>query len=440
MYLVNVYGDDHMTRDAHDDHPAYLSAGEAADALGVTAATLYAYVSRGMLRSEPIPGSRRRRYPRSDVEQLARRRSVRRDPSRAGEESLAWGEPVVDSALSLIREGRLFYRGRDVVELARRSAPERVAALLWRSDEALADELFAVPWPHLGPAVERLLPQLGGVAPVERCQALLPLAAAVDPAAWDLRPRAVAATGAGILRRTVLLAAGLAEPPPATAAATGDEPPKIAAVLAAGWGLTEPAAVAALASALVLCADHELNVSSFTARCVASAAASPYDAVAAALAALKGSRHGGVGERVAALLAEIGDRRQARRVLGERLRRGESVPGFGHPLYPQGDPRAAELLRLAAAVTPQRRRLDLVRATVAAAEELLAEKPSLDVGLVALAHALDLPPSAPLTLFAVGRTLGWIGQIIEEYDRGQLIRPRARYVGPPPRQGGEGEA
>jgi citrate synthase len=357
---------------------------------------------------------------------------VRRDPSRAGEASLAWGEPVVDSALTLIEDGRLLYRGRDAVELSRRSTPERVAGLLWSGDEAQAEHLFAAPWPSLGAAAERLLPQLGGTEPVARCQCLLPLAGAADPAAWDLRPRAVAATGAGILRRTALLASGRAEPPATVPAAAVAGRPGVADALAAGWGLKRPQEVASVAAALVLCADHELNVSAFTARCVASAAASPYDAVAAALAALKGSRHGGLGERVAALLAEIGDRRRARRVMAERLRRGEAVPGFGHPLYPQGDPRAAELLRLAAEVAPRRSRLDLVRAATAAAEELLAEKPTLDVGLVALAHALELPPSAPLTLFAVGRTVGWIGQAVEEYGRGRLIRPRARYVGPRP--------
>jgi citrate synthase len=203
-------------------------------------------------------------------------------------------------------------------------------------------------------------------------------------------------------------------------------------VLAAGWGLREPAAVAAVGAALVLCADHELNVSAFTARCVASAASSPYDAVAAGLAALKGARHGGVGERVQALLAEVGERGRARRVVAERLRRGEAVPGFGHPLYPQGDPRAAALLERAAAVAPDPGRLELVDAVVAAAGDLLGERPSLDVGLVALARALALPPEAPLVLFAAGRTAGWLGHAIEEYGRGRLIRPRARYAGPPP--------
>ena len=190
--------------------------------------------------------------------------------------------------------------------------------------------------------------------------------------------------------------------------------------------------MAAIDAALVLCADHELNVSAFTARCVASAAASPYDAVAAALAALKGARHGGVGSRVQALLAEAGSRQRARSTLAGRLRRGEAIPGFGHRLYPHGDPRAAALLERAAAVAADPRRLEVLHAVVAAAEDLLGERPSLDLGLVALAEALRLPPEAPLVLFAAGRTVGWIGQVVEEYGRGRLIRPRARYVGPPP--------
>lgn len=403
--------------------PAHLTAGEAAELLGVSRATLYAYVSRGMIRSEPVPGSRRRRYDRSDVERLRRRKRLRRDPSSAGESSLAWGEPVVESALTLIDGGRLHYRGRDVVELAAESAFEGVAALLWQGREEQSGALFDRPWPRLDGAAGQVAARLGRTAPVERCQAVLPLAGAADPAGWDLRPAAVAVTAARILRLVALLAAGgAAEPEPEDG---------VAAVLAANWGL-EGEAVRAVEQALVLCADHELNVSAFTARCVASAAASPYDAVAAALAALKGGRHGGLTARFAALLDEVGAEGPAAPVLADRLRRGESIPGFGHPLYPDGDPRAARLLELAGEVSPDPRRLARLRATVLAAGELLAEKPTLDVGLTALALALELPAAAPLTLFAVGRTAGWLAHAIEEYDRGELIRPRARYAGPSP--------
>src|SRR5690606_13971117 len=107
-----------------------------------------------------------------------------------------------------------------------------------------------------------------------------------------------------------------------------------------GWRLQLPAADRLLTAALVLCADHELNVSSFTARCVASAGSTPYQVVQAGLAALQGTKHGGHTARAGALLDEIGEPENARNALGARLRRGESIPGFGHVLYPDGDPRA----------------------------------------------------------------------------------------------------
>jgi citrate synthase len=251
-------------------------------------------------------------------------------------------------------------------------------------------------------------------------QALLPLAAAADPAAWDLRPEAVSRCGARILAV-------------ATEAITGKPPHRdgvVASVLAA-WHPHGRGARAALSAALVLSADHELNVSTFAARCVASAEATPWDAVAAGLAALKGRRHGGEAFRTAALLREADEAGPAA-ALAAWLRRGERLPGFGHKLYPSGDPRGKELLALAARAAPRSRSLRRVQALAAAATKLTGEPPNIDLGLAALAAALQLPAGAPHALFALGRTLGWVAHAIEEYARGALIRPRARYVGPAP--------
>lgn len=404
----------------------HLDAREAAAALGISRATLYAYVSRGMLRSEPTGDGRSRRYAREDVERLLRRKEARRDPARAAEGSLAWGLPVVDSALTAIDGGRLYYRGRDAVGLAAAASVEEVAALLWTGEAADAESLFGASAAAPSPTVAGHLGRLSGLDPIARCQAVLPVAASEDESAWDLRPAAVAAAGARILRLLVHAALGVRHSPPPEADGEG-----IAGRLAAGWRIEGTPGRAALSAALVLCADHELNVSTFTVRCVASAAASPYAAVTAGLAALEGARHGGLTRRVTALLAEAGAAAAVRRVAADRLRRGEGIPGFGARLYPEGDPRAAALLDLArglgggAALAP-------VEALVKAGRELLGEEPTLDVGLVAVARAAGLPSDAPLTLFALGRTLGWIAHAIEEYERGELIRPRARYVGPPP--------
>jgi len=436
--------------------PAYLTAAQTAAALGVTLPTLYAYVSRGLLASEAVPGDpRARRYRREDVERLQARQELRRHPEKAAPRALAWGEPVLDSALTLIDGQRLYYRGRDAVELSRRLSLEQVAALLWTSDEAAARELFAsavgaeaheaatsviargeAPWrSRPSRLLRRSAPRNDGkpsaigvvrpLSPVERIQAWLPIAGAGDDAAWDLRAPAVARCGARIL-------AG------ATAVVANRELHNggLVATLAAGWNPRGRGARAALSAALILCADHELNVSTFAARCAASAEATPWDAVAAGLAALKGRRHGGESFRMDGLLravaAEAPGPTGAAAAVSTWLRSGERLPGFGHRLYPAGDPRAAELLALAERAAPGSPALRRVQALRAAVRELTGELPNLDFGIAALAAALRLPAGAPQAIFALGRTIGWIAHAIEEYGRGALIRPRARYVGAPP--------
>ncbi len=398
------------------DDPAFLSAAQAAAALGVTLPTLYAYVSRDLLASEPMPGEpRARRYRREDVERLRARQEVRRHPEQAAPRALAWGEPVLDSALTLIDGHHLYYRGRDAVELSRRSSVEQVAALLWTGDEAAANDLFAAAGAAAGSRASARLP-----SPVERLQASLPLAAASDQAAWDLRPEAAARCGARILGVATAAVAGRAL-----------DRDGIAATLAAGWRPRGRGARAALSAALVLCADHELNVSTFAARCVASAEATPWDAAIAGLAAAKGRRHGGEALRLEALLRESTAVGPAAAVAAW-LRRGERLPGFGHRLYPAGDPRGVELLALAERAAPASPALRRVLALRTAAHELTGELPNVDFGLATLAAALRLPAGAPQALFALGRTIGWVAHAIEEYGRGALIRPRARYVGPSP--------
>jgi citrate synthase len=328
---------------------------------------------------------------------------------------LHWGSPVLPSSITLIHDCKLYYRGRDALKLAESTTLEQVAALLWEAEasERLFEQPGAPSFRHLA----RL--QTSTKDPIVKMQTALPLAGAVDVASYDLRPVAVRRAGARILRLLT------------TVVAARDSRAPVHLALQAAWAPGKAAVGEVIRTALVLCADHELNVSAFTARCAASAGASPYDAVSAAMAALKGSRHGGETRRVSALFAEAETPRRARNVLANRLRRGERLPGFGHPLYPAGDPRAALLMRLAEA-SGNRKEWSGVRALSRAARELLHEAPNLDFGLVALARTYGLPEHAPLVLFALGRTAGWIAHAIEQYASGELIRPRANYTGPDP--------
>jgi citrate synthase len=392
----------------------YLSAEEARRELGVAAQTLYAYVSRGLIRSEPGPDGRRtRRYHAEDVRRLKERGAARRDPDAAAGGALHWGAPVLDSALTLITDGHIYYRGQDAVELSRTRTVEEVAALLWTGDaDAPGDWEGGAP-PEL--RVER------GMDPLRAMQVELARAEAGDPAAWDLRPERAARTGARVLRRLVAVAAG----------GMGDAD-DLAGALRAAWAPERPEAEPLIAAALILLADHELNVASFTARCVASAGSTLHAAVSAGIGAMHGVHHARHVERVEALFAEVGDPRAAREVLQARLQRGERVPGFGHRLHPSGDPRAAELLRRLRALDPASPALELADAVAAAGEALLGDRPTVEVGLVALARSLELPAGSPLLLFVLGRSLGLVAHAVEQYGSRDVLRPRARYTGPPP--------
>ena len=347
---------------------------------------------------------------------LKERKERRRDPERVAEGALRGGAPVLESGITLVDGGRLFYRGRDVDGLAAGCSIEEVAALIWTGDPGKADDVFSGGAGTLSPRVRRTLRTLGGLPPVELFQALLPVASAEDPVGYDLRPAGVVGTGARILR----LMAGVVG---------GEGAGGTAEALRRGWCPGEPGAAALLDAALVFCADHELPVSTFAARCVASSGATPYAVVQAGLAALGGTRHGGQTELAGVFLDEVAASGEARKIIAGRLRRGDGLPGFGHPLYPDGDPRGAGLLRLAVEALPGSPAVALAGAVVEAVRGLTGERPTVDLALATVARALGLPTGGAVALFAVGRTVGWIGHAIEQYAGNTLIRPRARYVG-----------
>ncbi len=398
------------------EESGFLTAAEAAAELGISPATLYAYVSRGMIRSESGLDARSRRYRTEDVWALKRRKQNRREPDKAAEDALHWGLPVLQSSLSLIREGRLYYRGHDVVDLARSRTVEEVCALLWAGD--LAAELPAAEPLDTATDAAVLKRLRAPLTTMELFQIHLSVAAAYDTAAYDVRPVALRRTGLVILRHLAAVASGAR---PSTKC--------IAEVLQRRWCPQTPEAVTLLDAALVLYADHELNPSTFTARCVASAGATPYGIVAAGLAALQGSKHGGACERAEALLREAPHARGAHQAVAARLRRGEGMPGFGHPLYPEGDPRGALLMELARERCGKSKGVAVASALADAVREFMGEHPTVDFGLVTVCRGLELPSHAPLALLALGRTIGWIAHAIEQYGEGRLIRPRARYTG-----------
>jgi citrate synthase len=388
-----------------------IDAAAAAEQLGIGRQTLYAYVSRGLLHAEPDPSDPRKSlYRAEEIDALRRRKTAGRKPERVARAALDFGLPVLDSAITRFADGRLYYRGVDAVALSRTATLEQVARLLW---DCGGVDPFAAPAPALSGLWAELLPRLAGFTAVERCAALLALAEPAALATWARRSAPLWVDAGKLVREIAAAAVGRMP---------SGEPAH--AVLAQAWGV-DALAADRLRAMLVLCADHELNASTFTVRCIASTGASLPAALIGGLAALTGPLHGGMAARCEALFDEIDRIGDPVPVVAARLQRGEGIAGFSHPLYPDGDPRARAIIDL----LPQE---DRHRPILAKIEQMTGDRPNLDSALTALTRSLGLPAGAPFTLFAVGRSVGWIAHALEQRTQPGLIRPRARYVGPMP--------
>ncbi|MEV5709049.1 citrate/2-methylcitrate synthase [Actinoallomurus sp. NPDC052274] len=412
----------------------WIDAARAAERLGVKPATLYAYVSRGVLRRRRAPDGRRSLFDPAEIEELARRGRPRRPPGAS--------ELVIESRITALGDDRPYYRGRDALGLASSHAFEAVAEWLWSGADAAPDgprwrsrpEAVAV-----ARAAQSGLPE--ETLPLDRLQVIAAALAAADPLRLVLDPPAVIAVGrqliAGMVDALPALASG-GEPPEAVAARTPQTSPehRPAEIAARLWPrLTSeeprPPAIRALNAALVLLADHELAASTLAARVAASVRADPYAVVTAGLGAAGGGLHGGASLGAEALLAEIGAPGRAARVIGERLRRGERVPGFGGVVYQARDGRAGCLLDLVRAAAPGHERLAVAEAVLAEARSRGLPGVNIDFALATLGAVTGMGRGAGEAIFAVARTAGWLAHALEEYARGTPLRPRAIYTGPP---------
>jgi len=394
----------------------YLSAREASAELAISPATLYAYVSRGLIRSEPGQTPRSRRYRAEDVRALKERRAPSQEPR--GLKSFDADLPALDTAIATITEDGPIYRGVNCIALAEADTLEHTATLLW--DAASIDPFAADNLPVVSEAMRAIAKAAASAPPIDRAIAVLALAAGADPRAYSRATEGRALIGGRILRlvvATMLNAAPSSEP--------------VHQQIARAWAPGDAAAADLIRRALVLLADHELNASTFTVRCAASTGLDLYDATIAGLAALKGPRHGGAGALAAQWVRTLveGD---AAALVRERAALGERFAGFGHGVYPKGDPRARALLKaLARAGAPPR----LTRDIPAYVLEASGEFANIDYAVAVLTLNLKLPAGSEIALFAMARTVGWIAHACEQLRSGGLIRPRARYTGPAPGRG-----
>lgn len=391
----------------------WIGAAEAAALLDVKRATLYAYVSRGRIRSTAGPDrrSRARRYHRGDVERLAARAGARRGHAAVAAGALRWGEPVLDTAITEISEDGPRYRGRLAVDLIDGGASfEEAAAILWEDSPD-------TPWP----APRRRAPASARDAgPIAAMAALVPLLAAGD------RDRRGAAEPAELERGRRLIAAlaGIAAEHIGPERRAGS----IAERLLAHRRRPRAAEVDAVNAALIAVADHGIAVSTLCARVTASAGADLYACTSSALAAFSGPAHGGATDRIEAFAAGCASGRAARAAVRRIVDLGEPLAGFGHPLYPAGDPRSRPLRARARALGAPK----VLAAIARAAGDFDRPAPAVDFALAELAAALRTPPGSAAALFAVGRAAGWVAHVLEQRRAGYLLRPRARFTGSTP--------
>ena len=491
----------------------WIGATEAARRLSVKPATLYAYVSRGVLHRKRAPDGKSSLFDPAEVDELARRGRPRRPRNPA--------ELILESALTTIVDEEPFYRGMPVLSLARDHTFEDVAVLLWtgklpaggngrrmagpqspaevaeisgrQGSRLTASEAFdwqATPDAiAVGVAAQSALPT--EALPLERLQVIVPALAATDQVRLHLDPPAVVTAGQSLiggmvdcLPNAALPGATFADLPPAAAPdaalpgmalpAGGPADAALAerasgrldwigagSITARLWPklspvAPHPATLDALRATLVLLADHELAASTLAARVAASVRADPYAVVAAGLGAVGGALHGGASLGAEAMLAEVREPGQAPRVIGDRLRRGERIPGLGHFVYRNGDPRGTFLLALLheavaardpgvpqgaglsqgagapAGVPRGARALAAADAVLAEARRRRLPEPNIDFALATLVAATGMIKGAGEAIFAVARAAGWIGHALEEYARNTPLRPRAVYIGPAP--------
>jgi citrate synthase len=435
-----------------------LTAAEAAAQLGVKLGTLYAYVSRGWLKSYRRRVGRGTLYRRADIEGLRgvtipeRGRRARSLPDASSWVTIAQpptadGSPsgviVAESGVSSIIEGRLAYRGYPIEELVEHATFEEVCLLLWNGERPAAAETArlraAVVAARMPPPVAAMLAGAGrDAAPLLRLEMMMPALSAGERRR-PVRSRIEDARLIISMMPLALIGATPCSRQPIPRAGEGEF--GIAAMLLAAINGGEFAEWERLAldRILIACAEHELNASTFAARVVASTGADLYASVLAALCSLSGPIHGGACGRIEALFADLDAGTRADTLLTAFSAKRLLPPGFGHAIYPDGDPRATLLKKVAAVIARRRgkRMFETARRVEDAVWKRERLRPNLDFYLTVCTRMLGFPRGLPAALFAMGRTAGWIAHSIEQYDDNRLIRPRMRYRGSPLRHWAE---
>ncbi len=398
------------------NHVQWLTTSQAAHRLGVKPATIYAYVSRGVIESHRDE-DRTSRFRAIDVEALA----VRGRPREASRHHSL--DIEISTRITEIGDHTIRYRGHDALTLARTCSFERVAELLWTGELPLVTPVWVASARPLVIPSElsmrdhlRLVAAHASVGARERRdmrsvtdEGRLLIASMIDslPMAGDGRcPRLALPDGVSVRGSLAGRLWSRLSPRRST-----------------------PALIATMNAALVLLADHEMAASTLAARVAASTRAGVHGVVAAGMGTLEGSLHGGESRRARRVLdrVTVGSAQGAMLMALELHGR---LPGFGQVLYPLGDPRAVLLLQMLRDAVGPHPAMIAADALIAAAARRRLPPPNVDLALAVLGMVAAMPEDGGEAIFTTARVVGWLAHAMEEYDERPLrFRPRAVYVG-----------
>lgn len=408
----------------------YIGAAEALALLKVRPQTLYAYVSRGWISSVAQSGHKEKLYRRIDVDRVRKRSQARAGHGAVAASAMDWGEPILPTSVTEITPQGPRYRGRLAADLVKQGESfEAVAELLWTGQ--LPSEPPIWPVHRQTSALLALAETMSASEPrsnVLEVFAIVVLMLGLSHGSTEQRlARGDTLSAAREIIQAMVSCCGFIGPSQRYRPMQRGE--TILDGLARSLGMASTAGnIDALRTLLILLADHELPPGTLSARVVASAGGSLQSCLASAFCATSGVEVGRMYERVHEFLGHSKSRARLMRRAGERLAQGLDVPGFHHPLYPDGDPRAAQLLDIVRNRPGQTRESRAIFGFLDEMHARFGQHPRQELALVVLTRALELPRQSAPALFALGRLAGWVAHVREQRAEGSLLRPRAKFV------------
>ncbi|MDP9014028.1 MAG: citrate synthase [Pseudomonadota bacterium] len=385
----------------------YLSAEQAAKALNVSLQTLYAYVSRKGVRSLPIPGTRKRRYWKSDIDRLLDKKL----PA-----PLTPGPLKHESEITLLTGSDVFYRGQNAVELAEHSSFESVAALLWGFKE---EEVFGKAPPKMPTLVKQMDKLLAKESEINRATALFTLLEQANPKAYDLSPIGMARTGVDILRALAAI----------TLRTTTVSTEPLHLFVARNRGLSPPLGDL-VRRLLILSADHAFEPGTVAVRTVASTGVTPWRSLISGFSVTLG-RRGRSFEAMHRFVLEIVACSDPYAMVVGRIRDGEGLPGFDigtvASFHTTGDPRVRAIFESCNTILTKDPAFARLKEVTAAVKEIKGVDPSFALMSVFVGWRIGLHHQD--SLFHLGRAAGWVAHAIEQYQAGETYRQPETYQG-----------